>query len=308
MLDKVIRILNFDNSITSQSGLLKSYPNQIIDLSRFESHARLYSSRAIRREISSIIPKTSNYPTFLGSGDFHHISEVLTSRIEEPFCLIVFDFHPDWEMVAPRFSCGSWVNQALKNKNILKCVIIGASSDDLSFPALQTANFSALAGNRLEVYPYRHKLSRVFLRNLPQNKSISVKNKIIFKEIAWHEIEREDLTKFVLELAKSLPVKKAYLSIDKDCLKKEFALTNWEQGLFDRQQLLSMLRVLRSQLDIIGLDICGDYSPVFIKNKVKALISKIDHPGDFTAANLSQDSVTALNQETNLALLGEIFS
>ncbi|PIQ90540.1 MAG: hypothetical protein COV71_03750 [Candidatus Omnitrophica bacterium CG11_big_fil_rev_8_21_14_0_20_41_12] len=309
MLDKRIRVLNFDNSIIAQSNLFSRYPAEIIDFTALASCVRLYMSKAVRKQIlDSLVLKELNYPTFLGSGDFHHLSEILISQITEPVSLIVFDFHPDWDILPSHFGCGSWVATALKNKNIAQCILIGTGSDDLSFPALQTANLGALANNRLEIYPYRHKPSRVYLRNLPQNRSINARRGYLVNEITWQELEKENLTDFTSKLIKNLPTRKVYISIDKDCLKKEFSLTNWEQGLLSLDQLLMMLRLMRRDLDIIGLDVTGDYSSPEVSNKIKAFVSRIDHPKEFSAHNCSVDLIRSVNEQANLAILQEVLS
>lgn len=309
MLDKRIRVLNFDNSIIAQPKLLSRYPAEIVDFTSLASSARLYLSRALRKKILDFLPaREKKYPAFLGSGDFHHISEILISQIDEPACLIVFDFHPDWDIFPPHFACGSWVSAALKNKNISKCVLIGAGSGDLSSPALQTANLAALADNRLEIYPYRHKPSSVYFRGVAQNRSITVGKGIFSKKIIWRQLEKEDLTAFTLELIKGLPARKVYISIDKDCLKKDFALTNWEEGLLRLDQLLAMLKLLRENLEIIGLDVAGDYSAPVILNKIKSVILRLDHPEKFTAKDCPANLVSSVNEQTNLLILAEVFS
>lgn len=309
MLDKRIRILNFDNSITSQSKLLSYYPSEIIDLSSLASSARLYMPKALRsRILSFLLPQQIKYPTFLGSGDFHHISEISVSQVNEPFSLIVFDFHPDWDVLPPRFGCGSWVATALKNKNISKCILIGAGSFDLSFPALQTANLGALAGNRLEIYPYRQASSRIYLRRPARNRSITVSSGLFSNKVTWFELEKENLADFTLKLINNLPTRKVYISIDKDVLKKEYALTNWEEGFLHLDQLLIMLKLMRQNLDIIGLDVAGDYSAIKISDKIKALISRFDHPKEFTANNCSLDFIRSVNEQANLAILQAIFA
>ncbi len=199
MLIKSIRVLNFDNSIIRQSRLLSRYPAAITDFTHRASSARLYMSGAERRRIAgSLLPQEKNYPTFLGSGDFHHVSEILSSQINEPACLIVFDFHPDWDILPPRFGCGSWVSQALTNKNIVKCILIGMGSDDLCGFALQTGNLDSLAANRLEIYPFRHKPSRVYFRPVVENNSILVKKDFLSSRIIWHELENNNLTEFIM--------------------------------------------------------------------------------------------------------------
>jgi len=309
MLDNAIRILNFDNSIIRQEALLRKYRHEIVDFTGLAARARLFMSGLMRREIDTCLASgQSNRPTFLGSGDFHHISEVLTSRIDQPACLIVFDFHPDWDSLPPRFGCGSWVTQALKNKNIVKCVLIGMGSDDLSGFTLQAAGLDNLAGGRLEIYPFKRKPGRVYFRRLCRNPSLTIENGFFSSRIIWHELGGEDLPAFVSDLARRLPVPRAYISIDKDCLKNNFALTNWEEGLLGLDQLLAMLDVMRRRLEIIGLDITGDYSPALLPGRFKATLSRLDHPKQVAADSRPAKEITAINQQTNLEILGTLFS
>lgn len=309
MLTKSIRVLNFDNSIIQQSKLLSQYPAEITDFTSLASSVRLYMPGALRQKIAgSLLSQEKNYPTFLGSGDFHHISEILTSQINEPACLVVFDFHPDWDILPPRFGCGSWVTQALKNKNISKCILIGMGSDDLSGLALQTGNLAALAANRLEIYPFRHEPSRVYFRRIPENYSIAVRRGFLSNKVIWNELEKEDLSEFTLKLIKRLPTQKVYISIDKDCLNSNFALTNWEEGALRLDQLLAMVKLMRNNLDIIGLDVVGDYSVPVISSRLKAMLSRLDHPKRLAVDNCSTDLILKVNEQTNLKILQEIFS
>jgi arginase family enzyme len=309
MLNKAIRILNFDNSVIQQSGLLEHYAAEIIDLTGLAPHARLFMSAATRNRIKDILAPTDRFkPAFLGSGDFHHISEVLTGRIDEPFCMIVFDFHPDWDTLPPRFGCGSWVSQSLHNEKMLKCVLIGVGSADLSGVTLQSGNLSALEGERLEIYPFRHKPSRVFFRQVPENRSIVAARGFLSTTISWRELEKADLEEFTLELVARLPARKVYISIDKDCLKKEFALTNWEEGCLSLDQLLLMLRIIRRNAEIIGLDVTGDYSPPQVPGRLKAVLSRLDHPKNPAAHNCYGRLTLEVNQRTNLEILQELFS
>src|SRR5260370_14679042 len=52
--------------------------------------------------------------TFLGSGDFHHVSLSLISRLQEPFNLLIIDNHPDWMRGVPFMHCGTWVYHAAR--------------------------------------------------------------------------------------------------------------------------------------------------------------------------------------------------
>ncbi|MDO9572681.1 MAG: hypothetical protein Q7J37_02210 [Candidatus Omnitrophota bacterium] len=309
MLDRSIRVLNFDNSVVRQLTLVNRYQTEVIDFTGLAPSARFFMSGGLRGKIAdSLNLQEKNYPTFLGSGDFHHISEILTAQIQEPACLVVFDFHPDWDILPPRFGCGSWVSQALKNRNISKCLLIGMGSDDLSGFALLTGDLAALAANRLEIYPFRHKPSRVYFRAIAKNNSIVAKKCFFSNRIIWHELEKEDLAEFTLKLIKQLPTQRVYISIDKDCLKSDFALTNWEEGALRLDQLLVMLRLMRENLDIIGLDVVGDYSVPVISGRFKVMLSRLDHPKKLAVDNCSEDLIQKVNEQANLQILQELFS
>lgn len=304
MLTQDIRILNFDHSVKSQPKLTLQYNPQILELEDLGPRARLWMSQRTADLIDERIRNSSfDRVTFLGSGDFHHLSSLLIGQIKEPISLIVFDFHPDWDILPPRLGCGSWVTQALKNKNIQKCLLIGASSHDLSWPGIQSANLNSLKDNRLEIYPYRHNPTTVFLRKVPENKSLELKKRLFSTKIFWNQLQDNNLKDFFLAQISRLPTKKVYVSIDKDCLKSDAALTNWEEGKLSLDQLLMMLKIVKENLDIAGLDITGDYSKVSVSGKLRGIISRLDHPQEIKAEKLSADLITSINESTNLKIL-----
>jgi len=304
MLSQSIRILDFDGSLTKQQNLLQRYPHQVIDLKDLAPQARLWMNRHTKDALAERISETSGRRvTFLGSGDFHHLTPLLLNEFREPISLIVFDFHPDWDTLPPRFGCGAWVTEALKRKNILKCLLIGIASDDLSCPWIQSANLNALSSDRLEIYPYSHSPSLVFLRKVPRNVSLRVEKKFLRSKIYWVELKSKDLNDFFLKVIRRLPTKSVYVSIDKDCLKNEYALTNWEEGKLALDELILMLKLVKENLDIAGLDITGDYSKISVSGKLKGIFSRLDHPQGVRADKLSAEEVTRINEATNLKIL-----
>jgi hypothetical protein len=304
MFNQNIRILNFDASVIRQPGVLKNYNPEIIELSDLGPKARLWTDKKTGSAIEERLRGLSESSiTFLGSGDFHHISSILTDRFDAPFSLIVFDFHPDWDILPPKFGCGSWVTRALKNKNIAKCVLAGVSSSDISSGWIQNGNLGALRDNRVEIYPYSHKPSRVFFRPVPENVSLNIKRDFLGSKIYWTELRGKDLADFFLSLVRRLPAKRVYVSIDKDCLREEYALTNWEKGLFSLEELLKILKIIKENLEIIGVDIVGDYSYASFDSRLKAFFSAIDHPKDIAASRFSDSFINATNQNTNLRIL-----
>ncbi|MDO8661816.1 MAG: hypothetical protein Q7K98_01160 [Candidatus Omnitrophota bacterium] len=309
MLEPPIRVLDFDGSVIKQHNLLSQYPHQIIALKDMAPGARLWMNKRVKRAILERLRQTrKNCVTFLGSGDFHHLSLLLLEQFQEPISLITFDFHPDWDILPPRLACGSWVTQALKKKNILKCALIGVSSDDLSWPGIQSANLACLKHNRLEIYPYVHAPSAVFLRRVPQNISLKARPSFLSAKIYWEELKSKNLEDFFRSLIRRLPAEKVYLSIDKDCLRNEFALTNWEEGKLALDELILMLRLIKENLEIVGLDISGDYSKIAPSGLFKDLISRFDHPHKVEADKISGEEITRVNQSTNLKILETIFS
>jgi arginase family enzyme len=304
MLSKSIRILNFDDSLIKQQNLISRYQTEIIDLKDLGPRARIWLDKKTKKEIEKRIDGSAkNSITFLGSGDFHQVSHILINQFAEPICVILFDFHPDWDILPPRLGCGSWVTESLRNKNILKFILIGASSKDLSSPWIQAGNMNSLKENRVEIYPYSHPPSFTFFKRIPENFSIKMKKGLFVNKINWNELKGKDLTNHLFSILKRLPTPRVYLSIDKDCLRNEYALTNWEEGMLSLKELLWMLKLIMDHVDLIGLDIVGDYSEISVNGKLKKLISYLDHPGDLKTKYLSDTLVNEINERTNLSIL-----
>lgn len=307
MLDKSIRILNLDGSLVRQKVLLSKYQSSVLDLSDLGPSSRLWLNPQQRRIIEERIrnsPKGSI--TFLGSGDFHHISEILISQFTGPIAVISFDFHPDWDTLPPRLGCGSWVTEVLKKKNISKFILLGVSSKDIGVFSIQTGNLNSLKNDRLEIYPYAHCPTRVFLKQVPKNISIATERGAFYNKIYWHELKAVNLADFFLEVLQRMPVKDVYVSIDKDCLTRKYAVTNWEEGKLCLEELLSILRMIKENLNIVGMDICGDYSEIRINGAMKRIASYWDHPKDKTVMQIPAEIITAINEETNLKILETI--
>ena len=304
MLDKKIRILNFDDSVTRQKSLFSRYEVDVVDLVDLGPKARFWMNRSDRREVERRVPsQTANAVTFLGSGDFHHVTDILISRYNEPVSIIDFDFHPDWDIIFPLLHCGSWVWQAMRNRNVLKLIMIGTSSRDLSPFSLQTGDLNSLKEDKIEIYPYSRKPATVFFRNVPPNISLKTKRYPFFTRIYWNELRNKNISEFFLHVIRRLPTKKVYVTVDKDCLGAADALTNWDQGTLSLDDLLAMLKLIKENLDIVGMDITGDYSPIRVDGVFKKMVSWLDHPRKVSASQLPENSVTKVNEQTNIKIL-----
>ena len=69
-----------------------------------------------------------------GSGDFHHLTAVFVRQVKEPFAILSFDNHPDWDVRPPHWSCGAWVNRALENPLVQQVAVWGCGSFECEFP------------------------------------------------------------------------------------------------------------------------------------------------------------------------------
>jgi len=304
MLSDSIRILNFDDSVVKQKRLSQQFCPAIIDLKEIGPASRLWFNEVTSRRIKRFLyPQFKNAITLIGSGDFHHVSSLLIEQFQEPIGVIIFDHHPDWNMLPPRFGCGSWVTNILRKDNVKKIILLGVSSGDISSFWVQSGNLNFLKGNRVEIYPYQHGPTVTFLKNVPDNVSIRIERGIFHNKIYWDELKNRNLRYFIPRLIDRLETKKVYVSIDKDCLNSENSLTNWEEGSFTLDELLVMLKLIKESLDIVGLDITGDYSIPQVNNKFKAICSLLDHPKQYSAKGKSASSINAINEQANLKII-----
>ena len=300
----MVRILNFDDSIPHQENLLKRFQPVIVDLTRIGSSCRMSMGDKMAHAIRRVLkPELKGVMTFLGSGDFHHVSSLLIEQFSEPISVIVFDHHPDWSTLPPKLHCGSWVTNVLTRENVKKLVLLGVSSEDISSPWIHVGNLRALEHDRVEIYPYRHPPTRTLLTSVPDNTSLQVKRGFFSNIIYWKELEKQDATKMFFHLLERLETKHVYVSIDKDCLTADHSLTNWEEGCFTLKELLRLLHLITTHLDVVGLDIVGDYSPPIVRGWGKAAVAHIDRPKHYSAKGKPQHMINATNERTNIAIL-----
>ncbi|MCX8045172.1 MAG: arginase family protein [Desulfobacterota bacterium] len=304
MLSHTVRILNFDNSLLNQPRFLERFDPAIVDCTHIGPSCRLWTSERDAARIRAVLaPEFRHSITLTGSGDFHHVTSLLLEQFTEPLSVIVFDNHPDWDILPPRRGCGSWVSAVLRQQLIEKMVLIGIASNDLHGPALHCGNLQALSGNRVEVYPWEQRVSRVFFRHVPVNGSMQTRKWGPLTTIVWQNLKQKDPEEFAFSLAKRLSGKRVYISIDKDCLLPAHALTNWEAGSIGLDVLLRMLRIFKEHLVVAGVDITGEYSPPVFTSTFKRCCARFDHPRRWTAENCDEAVIAQVNEQTNLCIV-----
>ena len=75
---------------------------------------------------------------------------------------------------------------------------------------------------------------------------------------------KQSLKAGVQEILDAIITTNVYVSVDKDCLRIEDAITNWEQGTLPLETVTTCIEAISEKHTIIGADTVGDYShPVF---------------------------------------------
>ncbi len=193
-----------------------------------------------------------------GSGDFHHLTAVFTRQIKEPFVILSFDNHPDWDIRPPHWSCGAWVNRALENPLVQQVAVWGCGSFECGFPWRLLGNRPACRSGRLRVAPWRS-----------EGKSFP----------SWlHPISPADWRLSFAQYVESILGLTIYVTVDLDCLGESDAVTNWENGRFALSDLVWAITLLRQKVRLVGGDLCGAFSPMQYGSRFQSLAGRFDHP------------------------------
>jgi len=298
-----IRVLDLDGSITAQEELLQHFDPVCHDLTAWGPRLRLATSfasfRRFARRLEELWPAPDNVRptvTLYGSGDFHHVTLALVSRLRQPFHLVVIDNHPDWMGGVPLLHCGTWLWHAARLSEVRQIVHIGGDVDFDNF-------YRWLAPARL----------------LHQGKIVVVPAARLFRGGCWNDLLHEPLRHDPLTSAEpdridsvlrpfAEPLRRhpLYISLDKDVLRAGQAEVNWDTGRLQLEEVQQVLRTLfeLSHGNIIGMDIVGDWSPVRLCGLGRRLLHWLEHPRQPVDPQRALQS----NERTNLAILEEFFS
>ncbi|OBZ94923.1 arginase [Pararhizobium polonicum] len=246
---------------------------------------------------------------FMGSGDFHHVTalllEVALAKDEKPVTVIHFDNHPDWVHFNGGMHCGSWVNRAVRNPLVHKVITVGVCSSDLHKPEWKGANLSLLSSGDLELFPYDHPPSRV-KKQYGSGASYRQDTGALW----WNTISAIGEQNFIDRLLSRIETDAVYLTIDKDVLALDDAVTNWDQGRMRLPYLLSLITEIGTRHRIVGADVTGDYSTPAYAGTLWMQVAKraeilMDQPGRPSDLRLATNINSAANH-TLLAVLSEI--
>lgn len=269
-------VLDLDGSVAAQPLFLDRHAAgaaTFVEMRDLAPQLRLTGSRRAMEAFLGRLPPPGRDADmfFYGSGDFHHLTAGLLRRIDEPVTVIHLDNHPDWLTFPPTFNCGGWVSRALRLPHVRKVITIGPCSPDLAAPDLKGANLRALADGALEVYPWRHPPSRLLSARM------SAASGWTGNTIRWHNVGGAAWESFLSDLPRRIPTRAVWITLDKDVFCEPDALTNWDQGEMSLVHALVLLRRIATRHRIVGMDVCGDYSPARFRDPWRRFLAFTDH-------------------------------
>jgi len=218
-MKRQIIIMNFTH-VYEQERFINNKQFQWIDCSDINGTDCYCDPTAMQTLKKLMDPYSPEGIHFIDSGDYHYVSKLWTDKITEPFSLIVFDHHPDMQptLFDNLMSCGCWVKEVLDTNPNIRKVCIIGASDTL--------------------------LQRV--KGMYPEQLLFYSEQELTHEEGWKRFAANHLNE---------PV---YISVDKDVLNKESALTNWDQGSLSLNELEELLSLILQRQTVMGIDICGE--------------------------------------------------
>lgn len=286
---KGITIFDLDRSVTSQSSFFKCFRDLITvrTITLYQRSARLWSSERNFKAISDSL-KLDNVNQFvlLGSGDYHHLSIALLAQHTNPLTLVLFDNHPDWIRPPHKYHCGSWVYTAARMTQVERIVIIGLENGDLAGKNFLAGDVDSYFQQKIVLLPY-----------LPVDVQTQKGQQLVHLESKL----KLDFDGGVKQILDAIVTENVYISIDKDCLQLQDAITNWEQGTLPLETVLGCIQKIAKLHNIVGADTVGDYSPPVFISPLKWIGSFFDRPANALRMNLRLRA-NEVNAQTNIKL------
>ena len=198
--------------------------------------------------IAEIYKRTESHSVagihFIDSGNYHYMTRLWLTRMEAPFCLLVYDNHTD--MQPPAFggilSCGGWIAESLEElENLQHVILVGpdeAAYEQVDEKLKERVTF----------------LSREKLQGMTEVEINGFLEETVSRVCRWKTESRQT------DREKSLQL---YISVDKDVLCEKDAQTTWSQGDMHLATLLSGVQTVLECAEetggvIAGVDICGE--------------------------------------------------
>ncbi len=292
-----LRIINLDDAVALQSDLVGRFSPEILDFTQWGPSLRLACGfHHFRRFASALadamaVAGESTGLSFIGSGDFHHVTLAILRQLTRPFNLLVVDKHPDWMRYIPVLHCGTWLRHALRLPNLKRVFHVGG---DLDFDNLYRllAPWPELQSGRMKVVPAHRHYRCGKWANLPHRPLLRPGDSGSVSESLQQSLggDCEDLERWPL-----------YISLDKDVMGARESVVNWDSGTLAFQEVRDVLRWFyeASHGRLLGIDVVGDWSAVRLRPGLRTICHWTEHP----ALTIDPNMATQVNQAVNEAIL-----
>lgn len=252
----MIQVLEFDRWYRKQE-IFENAWSDWIDFTKLEGTNGYCDEEAVQIIMKQTAPYMTDPEkwqggmpvTWIGNGNYHYAAYLLMGQLKKPFSLIVFDHHTDMQpsFFAELLSCGSWILHALESVSFLKEVVLLGVKEELlealsDNPDIRFSDREekSLVENETAVYQFTYK-----------NKPVTAVSESFFQKEQYDKIRLKE----ILEEQLSYPV---YLSIDKDVLRREDCITNWDSGSMSITQMMEICGYILREYQMIGMDVCGE--------------------------------------------------
>lgn len=293
-------ILQLDESLERQSTLERTAlerGGRVIAARDLGPALRLWSRSGtldrLRRRIADMLPLRGGADVvFAGSGDFHHVTPLLLERAVaeagEPVTLLHFDNHPDWVRFAQGRHCGSWVGRAARMDGVARVITIGVCSPDIGRTKAREGDLALISEGRLDLFAW----------TTPDGGG-----EVTLEGRSWPTITAIGELAFLDRLDSSVPTRAVYVTIDKDVLRQEDAVTNWDQGRASLDFVIAAVRRVARGRRIVGADVVGDWSKPVYGGGPSALLKRGEAMLDQPWRRPAPAAADRVNEAVNLQLL-----
>jgi hypothetical protein len=317
-------ILDTDNSVVRQSGLIKKYDATILPLALDRSNLRYFCSDEKMEELIATLASAARTDkpkaVFYGSGDYHNLAhapiKVAMRGVDFPVAIVHFDNHTDWWRYRSGYHFfGNWVARALQLPHIAEVYQFGIDGDlaiDEHHPweSGPLHHMELLLDGRVELYPRNRKesLLKGHYEGHIQCGDIIAGPGPDETRIRWKNFSDEAGLKARLEdVLSRMSAEAVYISVDKDALAgdQNFSGYGAHEGFMLLSELAHAIEMVAATKRVIGIDICGDGSPHGTHtDEEKIRYSTNTHgvdPADFT-----NETLMRLGETANLEILGAL--
>jgi hypothetical protein len=293
-------LLNLDDALERQEALGRAVARRggrVVPARDLGPALRLWSRaaplQALRRRLADGAADDGEAElVFAGSGDFHHVTPLLleraVARVREAVTVVHFDNHPDWARFAPGRHCGSWVGRAARMDGVRQVVTVGVTSADVGAAKARQGDLALVAEGRLEIFAWA----------APDGAAeLSVGGR------GWPTCTGAGEAAFLMQVDAAVRSPAIYVTIDKDVLRRQDAVTNWDQGQASLGFLDRAVRLLARGRRLVGADVVGDWSSPGYGRGPAGWLKRGEAFLDQPRRRPDRDAADAVNQAANLRLL-----